>query len=61
MLGGEIGEVVQELVPAGQTTQRIDPAESVLQLDLRHDHRGEVREGGDLGRRDRAGLGSEDT
>jgi hypothetical protein len=59
-LGRQIGEVIQELVPARQTAQRVDPPEGVLQLDLRHDHRGEILERGDLGLDHGARLGSQD-
>jgi hypothetical protein len=57
MLDGEIREIVQELVPIGQAAQRIDPAKGMLQLNLRHDHRGQIFESGHLGCTDHTWLG----
>ena len=42
MVAGQIGEVVEKLLAIGQAADRIDPAEGVLQFDLRHRHRRKI-------------------
>nr|WP_211246118.1 hypothetical protein [Cereibacter changlensis] len=56
-VAGQIGEVIAELVAAGQAAHRVDAAEGVLQLDLRHDHRREIDQRRHLGGRGLPRLG----
>jgi hypothetical protein len=55
----QVEQVVDELVAVRDAADRIDAADRVLQLDLRHHHRGQVGQAGTFGIADRARFGAE--